>query len=153
MSIRIQQVLSLIATIVALMQLGILFSGSSHLSSKILQHIKGSEPDPTKMSRIWAKGYDRFISPFGNSFVSEQYSYNQNQLLYHFGVSVGVVIVASATYIVFSGTILGAMFASYYTMGFAPDLSNVIQTGAAAILLVAIAVIFDSAEKTVNQNI
>jgi hypothetical protein len=151
---EVGQIVSLVSTIFLLMWAGCLVSAYLYVGRSVVAWLSGftriDEPDPTEWFRLWRRLYDRYILPFGERAVSEHRSAEWNQILSQLGISVAVLAAAMGAYFLYSGTVIGAMLVSYYSMGVAPDLSHLIQPGAAGILLLAISVIFYSSERAVE---
>jgi hypothetical protein len=148
---KLGQVVLMLREIFQFMQIGLVLSTAGIMSHQLAillsKFTRLDEPDPTEWFRAWRQFFDRVFLPVGERVVSEHRPRDRNQLLFQLGVSFAVVVVTMSAYVFFSGTVIGAMLVSYYSMGFAPDLSHLMKPGAALILLVAFSVILYSAER------
>jgi len=154
-TIDLGQAVSLIHSIFGLMELGLIMTAAGYIgyqtSCWLSQFTRMDEPDPTEWVRLWRRIFDRLFLPFGKRAVSRHRPAKWNQMLFQLGISGAVMLGAMGAYTLYSGTVIGAMLVSYYSMGSAPDLSHLIQPGAAFILLLAIAVILYSSDRAVEQ--
>jgi hypothetical protein len=143
---------SLLALVFALVVIGLNLSALMsviHTVQKALSNWFDSveEPDPTEWIRKWDEFFYWAFMPAGQAAVRPGRKPMTNRMLFHLSISLVGVAAAMGMYTAASGVTLGAVLASYYSVGAVPDLSPLIRLFAAGAVLFGLAVIFHAGEK------
>lgn len=153
-SVDMGEVTSLLTTIISLAMLGTIISGFAYIGCQIQLWLstwtRVDEPDPTLHFRQWDRLFDRVFHPVGEEVVNEAPEPVANRALYELVVGVTATVGFIGAYLFASGAILGGGIVSYYSVGFVPALSPLIELVAAFCLLVAIATIMYARERSTD---
>jgi hypothetical protein len=152
LGVNVGEVTPLLSAVIALATGGVIVSGMWYTVDQVQLWLsrwtRVGEPDPTCWFRYWRRLFDTVFHPVGKQVVSEERESVTNRALYEMVVGVAATAAFLGTYILVSGTILGGMVVSYYSMGVVPDLSPLIESVAAFCLLVGIVAILHARERS-----
>jgi hypothetical protein len=152
LGVNVGEITSLLSALVGLAMGGVIVSGTWYIADRIQFWLstwtRVDEPDPTPWFRYWRRLFDGVFHPVGEQVVSEEREAVTNRALYEMVIGVAATAAFLGAYILASGTILGGMVISYYSMGVVPDLSPLIESVAAFCLLIAIATILHARERS-----
>ena len=152
LGVNVGEITSLLSALVGLAMGGVIVSGTWYIADRmqlwLSRWTRVDEPDPTPWFRYWRRLFDRMFHPVGEQVVSEEREAVTNRALYEMVIGVAATAAFIGAYILTSGTILGGMVISYYSMGVVPDLSPAIEFIAAFCLLVGIATILHARERS-----
>jgi len=146
-----QEIITLLLAVFGLIKTGLLLSGFMYVSHKITDQLaqvtRVDKSDPTLYFQRWEQLFSRMFLPIGKSVIRKNRKPVTNQALFQLSIGLVAVVFTMAFYVLFSGTVLGLSVATYYTAGFVPDLSSLIQQVAAFAVLFGISIIFHAGER------
>lgn len=151
---ELAEISSLLIAIFEIIQGGVYVSGIMYLSHSItlwLSRYTGVEkPDPVKWKRTWERFFNRNFHNIGLRTAKNWHDQKVRCIIYQLTISVVAMIVVFSIYFFLSGVTVGATFISYYSVGYAPNMSPLIEQFAALSVLLGFAIIWHSTNKNIQ---